>query len=224
MKVLVADDVGVIRRTMEETLRDMGHEVIGAADGAAAWMAFQQAHPPLVITDWLMPEMDGLALCRRIREDPVGEATFVLLQTGRGTSDDLFVALDAGVDDFITKPISAEHLRARVQIAERRMVIAEERRKAEASLARNQWLAGIGESALAMQHELRSPLTALMGEVELGLESSDVTELRGALAGAGQQARRMNDIIGRLVTLRHPRSTEPLPGMRMIDLSEQQEP
>jgi DNA-binding response OmpR family regulator len=224
VKVLVADDVGVTRRIIEETLRDLGHEVTGVADGAAAWQAFLVDRHPLVVTDWLMPGMDGLELCRRIRGEPNGGLTFLLIQTGRGTSDDLAVALAAGIDDYITKPVSVEQLRARVQIAERRMAQEGLRRSAEEALAHGQWLAGIGETALALQHEVRSPLTALLGELEMGLDSSDPAEHREALVAAAEQTRRIADIIRRLATLRDPGHSEKLPGFRMIDLSAPKQP
>lgn len=220
MRILLAEDIGVTRRMLTEALTDMGHEVTSVGDGGEAWEAYASEPFPLVVLDWMMPELDGLELCARIRGTPSGRDTFVLLQTGRGTSEDLDVALAAGVDDYIAKPVTPEHLRARIAIAISRMDMRRARQATEAELARARWLAGIGETALALQHEMSSPLSALLGEISLGLESGSAESLRAALAAAQTQARRIADVLRRLSALKSPQTVEALPGVRMLDLNE----
>ena len=89
MRVLFADDDPLMRLVLEQVLRAAGHEPIAAEDGLQAWTAFEREKPPLVILDWLMPGLDGLEVCRRIRAHPLGDVTFVLVVTARDlTSED----------------------------------------------------------------------------------------------------------------------------------------
>ena len=136
-------------------------------DGGAAWEMFQEAPAPLVILDLNMPVLDGLEVCRRIRAHEAGRETFVLVVTARDGRDDLTAVLDAGADDYVTKPSSPENLRARLEIAARRIAQDRARRAAEAELARARWLAGIGETTIALEHEINNPLSALLGHAEL---------------------------------------------------------
>jgi DNA-binding response OmpR family regulator len=218
MKIVLAEDIGVTRRLFEETLLDMGHEVTAVADGDAALAAVRRVRPPLVIVDWLMPKLDGLQVCSRIREMDGGREVFILMQTGRGTSEDLAAALARGVDDYITKPVNPDHLRARVAIAETRIAQNAARWRAEEKLARVQWLAGVGETSLAMQHEVNNPMTALIAELSFALDSKTLAEQRQAVVAASKQAQRVIAVMKRLSELEDPRSVETLPGVRMLDM------
>lgn len=224
MRILVAEDVGVTRRLLAAVLADMGHTVTAVADGAEAWVAYEAEPFPLVVLDWMMPVVDGLELCGRIRAATGGADTFVLLQTGRGTTEDLAAALAAGVDDYIVKPVTGDHLRARIAIAEARMELQRARRASEAELSRARWLAGVGEAALALQHEMSSPLSALLGEIALGLDGDSRDALRASLLAVQVQARRIADVLRRLSALKSPQSVEALPGVRMIDLGQDRGP
>jgi Response regulators consisting of a CheY-like receiver domain and a winged-helix DNA-binding domain len=217
VKIVLAEDVGITRRQMEAVLDDMGHTVIATGDGTAALEACFHESPDLVVLDWMMPGLDGLQVCRELRASGAVD-TFVLLQTGRGTSDDLTVALEAGVDDYIVKPVTVEHLRARVAIAESRIEQRREHRRTEAELAHARWLAGVGEASLAMQHELNSPLTVLLAELSFALDSGDESERRRAIKGAQAQTHRIAALLRKLAELRSPQSIEAIPGVRMIDL------
>lgn len=220
MKVILAEDSGVTRRLMEAVLIEAGHEVISVDDGGRAWDAFVQTSARLVILDWMMPGADGLEVCQRIRSTEAGRDTFILLLTGRGTSEDLSHALNAGVDDFVAKPVSSEVLLARVIIAERRLELNDARRAAEDALAKAQWLAGIGEATLTMQHEINNPLAALVAETQLLVSDEETTNAqRSQLARIMDQARRIATVIRRLAHLEDPRSVEYLAGQRMLDIS-----
>src|SRR5258708_18906740 len=143
----------------------MGYATVSVADGDLAWKAFQESPAQIVVADWLMPGVDGLELCRRVRER-TDDQCFVIILTSRDGHDDLQLALAAGVDDYLTKPIVRGHLRARLLIAERCLAIAKARRVAELEAARLRWLAGIGQTVLTFQHEINNPLTALYGHLE----------------------------------------------------------
>ena len=221
MKVIVADDSLLIRRLIEVALTDRGHEPIAAEDGAAAWEAFEREHPPLVILDWQMPEMDGLEVCRRIRTSPYARDTFVLVVTGRIEGDDVVNALDAGADDYLFKPFTPPSITARLAIAERRIAANEARWAAEEALANAQWMAGIGQTALAIQHEVNNPLAALLGNVQLMLMDDELPkEIRELGDDMLAQARRVANVVKRLSTLDAPKTVEYLTGATMLDLSE----
>jgi DNA-binding response OmpR family regulator len=219
MDVVVADDSEVTRRVLASTIERCGHRAILAADGAAAWEAFQRIRPPLIVLDWQMPEMDGLEVCRRIRSGPEGIDVFVLMITGRDTTTGLLDALAAGVDDYMTKPVAPTDLEARLRIAERRIDQTLARRSAERALLRAERLASIGEVALALQHEINNPLMALLTHAELlAGDAGAAPAMREQARVITEQTRRIADVIKRLRDLREPTTVEYVGGARMTDL------
>src|ERR1700680_1567686 len=158
MRALIADDAEAMRGLIAAGIGAAGHEIITAEDGAEAWELYEQERPSLVLLDWQMPALSGIEVCERIRTSGLGRDTFIIVVTARGASHDLHRVLDAGADDYLSKPVSPGAIRTRVTIAERRMAIDRAKRAAEDALARAQWLAGIGETALALQHEIHNPL------------------------------------------------------------------
>jgi DNA-binding response OmpR family regulator len=221
MKALVADDSMVTRCLIEAAVLDRGHEIISAEDGAVAWSAFGTEHPPLVILDWQMPELDGLEVCRRIRCSPWARDTFVLVVTGRVEGDDVVVALDAGADDYLFKPFTPSAITARLEIAERRITANNARWAAEEALSNAQWMAGIGQTALAIQHEVNNPLAALLSNVQLMLmDDSLPADVRALAEDMLAQSRRVANVVKRLSQLEAPKTVEYLTGAPMLDLSE----
>ena len=220
MQIILADDSEVTRRMLSATLDRAGHEVIAVADGEAAWAAFELHRPPMVILDWQMPGLDGLDVCRRIRQAPDGLDVFVLMVTGRDATSDLTDALAAGVDDYLAKPATPEHLAARVRIAEGRIAQTTARRRAEDALAKAQWLAGIGHTALALQHEINNPLMALLTHAQLLAEDPESTPgIRDQVATILAQARRIADVVRKLKELKDPQSVQYLGSAQMLDLT-----
>ncbi len=119
MKVLIAEDDSVSSFVLAARVRKMGHEVLTAVNGIAAWEMYQHEHPRLVITDWMMPEMNGIELCRRIRAVETRSYTYVILLTALSGRTSYLEGMDAGADDFVTKPLDVEGLQARLRVAER---------------------------------------------------------------------------------------------------------
>jgi DNA-binding response OmpR family regulator len=220
MRVLVAEDDPIMSLVYEEVLRASGHEPTVFENGRLALEAFEKAPFTMAMVDWQMPEMDGVELCRRIRALESGKAVFLLLVTAHDGADTLASALDAGADDYMAKPVTPEHLWARVTIAERRIAIDQARRTAEAALARAQWLSGIGETSLAVQHEINNPLAALLGSASLLEETTTTQTARDELVTTiVAAAKRIAEVVQRLAKLKEPKSIEYLKGARMIDLS-----
>ncbi len=220
MRVLFADDDAIARTLLAAVLADLGHDAMAAEDGAQAWELFQAEPVPLVVLDINMPRMDGLAVCRCIRAHEAGRETFVLVVTARDGRDDLSAVLAAGADDYVTKPSSPENLRARLEIAGQRIVQNAARRAAEQELARSRWLAGIGETTIAIEHEINNPLSALLGNAELLMMEEGLTEeQRSEVRVILEQAGRIADVVRHLARLKNPQSVEYLAGSRMLDLS-----
>ncbi|HXJ56594.1 MAG TPA: response regulator [Verrucomicrobiae bacterium] len=120
MKVLIAEDDPVSRRLLHSALIKWGYDVTVTAHGREAWQALQDPDPPpLLILDWLMPEMDGTEVCRRVRHSPVHQSAYIILLTSRGSKEDIVQGLEAGADDYVTKPFDHGELRARVQVGSR---------------------------------------------------------------------------------------------------------
>jgi phosphoserine phosphatase RsbU/P len=130
MRILIADDDAVTRKLLDATLRRHGWDVITTKDGNDAWRAFQELKgkdaPALAILDWMMPGMEGIELCRRLRATPGFESVYVILLTSRSETMDLAKGLAAGANDYMAKPFDPEELDARVRVGQR-MVMLQQR-------------------------------------------------------------------------------------------------
>ena len=113
-RVLVVDDSPQVRALVRMTLALEGHEVLEAAEAVTAWQVMIAHQPDVVILDVTMPAVNGLDLCRAMRDDPELGAMPVIVLTGRGLPDDEATAIGAGADHFLAKPFSPKHLIAAV--------------------------------------------------------------------------------------------------------------
>ena len=117
--ILVVEDDPVSRMLLEKTLTKAGHEVACAKDGREALTCLNEKFYPIVFTDWMMPEVDGLELCRSIRAHVSAGYVFIFLLTARDSRDDMIAGLEAGADDYLTKPFDRAELFARLKTAVR---------------------------------------------------------------------------------------------------------
>ncbi|HET8723008.1 MAG TPA: diguanylate cyclase [Anaeromyxobacteraceae bacterium] len=138
MKVLLADDDLLLRRMLEPELRKAGWDVVTAGDGDEAWDAIQRERIRIAVVDWLMPGLDGAGLIRRIRAAGGPGYVYTILLTARDGARDVVEGLEAGADDYVTKPFRVEELLARLGVGSR--ILDLERRLLE-SLAREEALA-----------------------------------------------------------------------------------
>jgi len=120
MRVLIAEDDLTSRTILTAILKKWGHDPIITEDGNAAWDALQQPDAPkLVLLDWNMPGMEGLELCRRLRENVSSNPPYIILLTGRVEKADIVQGLEAGANDYVTKPYDRDELQARIRAGQR---------------------------------------------------------------------------------------------------------
>ena len=113
--ILVAEDDPVARKILEKTLSKEGHEVVSVENGRKAFELFKQRFFPIILTDWMMPEMDGIELCRAVRNHQTSGYVFVIILTSKDSKDDIVTGLNSGADDYVHKPFNPPELKARIK-------------------------------------------------------------------------------------------------------------
>lgn len=120
MKILIAEDDAIAAKVLRLTLQNLHHEVLVARDGQEAWDMFDRDPVRVIVSDWMMPGLDGLEFCNRVRNRAQTPYTyFIILTAAHTNSDDYLFAMDSGIDDFLTKPLDREMIRTRLHVAER---------------------------------------------------------------------------------------------------------
>lgn len=124
VRILVADDDRMTTMLLGKALEQWGFEVVVAHDGTSAWERLTGSAPPsLAIIDWMMPGIDGLELCRRVRTVSLAGPLYMILLTARTGKQDLIAGLEAGADDYLTKPFDPDELRARIHVGQRTLAL-----------------------------------------------------------------------------------------------------
>lgn len=196
MKILVADDSEDYRELLLDILPGWGYEVECVPDGAAAWRTLSRRDAPrLAILDWMMPELDGVTLCRRLRAQEQGNPCYIILLTSRNQPSDLVHALRAGADDFVTKPFNIDELGARIQVGCRVLGLLTQ-------LSEHERSRGVLQMAGAVAHEMNQPLQTILTSIQLltlDLPAADpnqevLTVLKDAVKRLGQVTHRVMNI------------------------------
>src|SRR4051812_47186904 len=113
LRILIAEDEEITAKLLEVMVEHLGHKAIVSHNGGDAWEAFQQFNPQIVLTDWQMPSMDGLQLCKKIRAQEKPDYNYVVVLTAAFTSKENYQqAMEAGADDFLRKPYDRDELAA----------------------------------------------------------------------------------------------------------------
>ncbi len=185
MKVLVADDDMTTLFLLQNIVVKAGHEVVCARNGQEAWEALQTETPPAIaVVDWMMPEMDGVTLCERVRASETLSGLYFILVTTRDTREDAVRGLEAGADDFLSKPVDPAEFRSRLVVGIRTATyqarLAEYAHHME-ELAQNkasqvlhaERLALLGTLAAGLAHEVANPLQLLAANIEFLMNDWD---------------------------------------------------
>lgn len=193
MKVLVVDDDPIPRRLVEASLRKAGYEPVVAIDGIDALRLLKEPDSPrLIVLDWLMPRMDGLGVCRAIRAGNQEPYVYVLLLTGKDRHEEVVEGLDAGADDYVTKPCNLFELRARLRAGERILELQDQLVAARELLrdqATHDPLTGLLNRAALLETLQREGARSSRGRGELAVIMVDVDNFKaindthGHLAG-----------------------------------------
>jgi diguanylate cyclase (GGDEF)-like protein len=215
VKILVAEDDPVSRRLLEVTLSKWGYEVVTCADGQAAWDVLKAPDAPqLVILDWMMPRLDGLQVCKNVRNPDERSAepyVYIILLTAKSQKTDMVTGLEAGADDYLTKPFDAQELRMRLRAGRRILDLLDELVRAREILreqARKDSLTQLCTRATVLEllkHELdRSRRNSMDRDAPVSVVLADLDHFKhindtyGHLAGDAvlrEAARRMRDAI-----------------------------
>jgi PAS domain S-box-containing protein len=126
MKILIAEDDYVSRNVLHKTLRKIGYNAITVEDGLEALKICNETDINMIISDWMMPNMDGVSLCRKIRETSTGNYVYFIILTVKDRKEDLIEAFEAGADDFISKPFNTAEIKARLKTGERIIKLEQE--------------------------------------------------------------------------------------------------
>lgn len=192
-----------------------------ASTGPMAIASYAADPAPMVLLNSELDGAAGVEVCRRIRAIDEALASYIIVYARPDVLRPVLDALDAGADDYVLQPDNPDILRTRLAIAGRRLAREDVRRAAEADAARARYLAGVGEMAIALQHEINNPLAAILAHAELmAMDAADTGEADESLTTILEQARRIAAIVRKLSSLRNPTSVEYVPGKRMVHLHE----
>jgi signal transduction histidine kinase len=220
MRILIAEDERITRRTLQKMLEGWGHSVVATQDGAEAWERFEQQPFDIVVTDWDMPRMDGRELIRSIRGSEPTSYTYLIMLTGRSERADVVAGMEAGADDFLAKPVDSSELRVRLhageriielerQLANRNRALSEaneqlkttisELRETQAALVQSEKMASLGNLAAGVAHEINNPIGSINANSDVMIRA--IGKLKESLEQApadvkdNRQLRRSFDVL-----------------------------
>ncbi len=208
MRILIAEDEAISRRILESQLKQWGYEVISVRNGQEAWEILSaQDSPRLAVLDWEMPQMEGVEVCRRLRDRGQEPCIYVLLLTSRAEKESLVAAMSAGADDYVTKPFDAHELEVRLRAGRRIVELQEELISAREALRHQATHDGLTtvwnrtailetlHREIARSRRERKPLGVIMVDVD---HFKGINDAHGHAAGDAvlrELARRMRAVI-----------------------------
>ena len=175
MQILIAEDDNTSRKILGAILKKWGYDTVETCDGIGAWEELQKPDAPnIALLDWNMPGMDGLEVCRKVRQSDSSYPRYIILLTSRDDSEDIIQGLEGGADDYIAKPYNSEELHARINVGRRIVGL-------QIELARKEKLHGVLEMARTICHEINQPLQVLSGFSDLLLFEVDTDDPKYAM-------------------------------------------
>lgn len=192
MRILIAEDDPVSRRLLEVTLKKWGYDVVVCNDGREAWDALKQEDSPrLAILDWMMPQMDGLEVCTRVRELTRQEYTYIIMLTAKGRKEDIIDGMTAGADDYITKPFNQGELQVRLRAATRVLELQSQLLAAQEELrhqATHDALTGLYNRSAVLDNLSREAARAIREHTSLAVLMIDLDKFKSINDTYGHQA------------------------------------
>jgi len=176
--ILVVDDDITTQLILQNALEEQGHQVTAVGDGTAAIEWAEKLSPELMICDLMLPETDGLAVCKQIRDRPPLAQTFFILLTAQEQMDERLAASESTVDEWMTKPIEVDGLLARVRCGLKINRLNRQLRRAETQLFYSEKMSGLGQMVSGIAHELNNPVSFVTGNVNHAADyARDLMEL-----------------------------------------------
>jgi sigma-B regulation protein RsbU (phosphoserine phosphatase) len=215
--ILVADDDEFIRLYLKKRLTGQGYTVFLASDGEEAFALAQEHLPDVIVSDWMMPKMDGIELCHKIKADNRLRFTYFIFLTARDKQDDKVNSMDEGADDYLSKPFQDKELLARINVGVRITSMQKE-------LVSYQHQRAITELAVTIGHEINNPLGIMMLTLQVmnrRHQSQNTADLPKDIETCLTNGRRVAEIVKKLCSLSDPHFKPYLKdsGVDMIDLT-----
>ncbi len=217
-KILVVDDDNYIRIILQKRLTTHGYEVILAEHGEDGWQKAKSEMPDLIVSDWMMPKMDGLEFCKKVKNDEQLRYAYFILLTAKDTQDDRIEGIETGADDYLTKPFNDKDLLTRIKAGLRINALQKE-------LVALQHQKAITELAVTLGHEINNPLGIMMLTLQVIQRKGDnqpIADVRKELEICIHNGKRVAEIVKRLSRLEDPHLIPYLKNsdMDMLDLSQ----
>jgi CheY-like chemotaxis protein len=193
LRILIAEDEPLDRELLTAYLTTWGHEVLSCEDGNRAWKELERPNcPRLLLLDWVMPGIDGVELCRRLRQRADTEQIYIILVTGKSRKQDIVTGLEAGANDYVVKPFDQEELGARVKVGVRVVELWEK-------LLETERLRVLVQTAGAAAHEINQPLSVILGLSQLLQRTPNLDEnQQKKLKGIGDGVKKISGIVQRM--------------------------
>lgn len=187
MNILIAEDDYVSRLLLKKAIQKTNNTIIEAENGKIAWALYQEKKPEMIISDWMMPEMNGLELCQKIRSSDAKQYSYIILLTAKDKTTDLVAVFEAGADDYIIKPFKPDELRSRINTGKRiiqlerthigmqKQLILKNRKLDQAlsdlkatqsQILQSEKMASIGQLAAGVAHEINNPIGFIGSNLE----------------------------------------------------------
>ncbi|MGA9408354.1 MAG: response regulator [Bacteroidota bacterium] len=221
-KILIVDDDQYIRLILQKKFLSQGYTVFVANDGESGLELAKKEAPDLIISDWMMPKMDGLEFCRLAKQDDTLRFTYFIILTARDTQDDKIEGIETGADDFVTKPFNDRELLTRVKAGLRINALQKE-------IAELQHEKAITELAITLGHEINNPLGIMMLVLQVLQKRDDtdtISDIRKELRTVTENGNRIAEIVKKLSILDNPQMKPYLKNSdtKMVDLSGKPQP
>jgi sigma-B regulation protein RsbU (phosphoserine phosphatase) len=218
MRILIAEDDPVSRRLLERKLTSWGYEVVSCTNGAEAWQELHHEDAPnLAILNWMMPGMDGVQVCKEIRKQRRARYVYIILLTARDRKRDIVEGIEAGADDYVTKPFNPHELKVRIRAGRRILDM-------QAELMQREKLSGVLEMAGATCHEFNQPMQVISGYCELLLkQGAEDSRFYDQVCKIMEAVESMIKVTRKLQSITRYETREYIKGSKIIDIDKASE-